>query len=364
MVTVIVGGQFGSEGKGKIASYLALKENVDICVRTGGPNAGHTVDYNGFKHVSRQLPSGYINPETRLLIGAGGLIDLDLLKKETTILATRYPGIEKRVIVDGEAVVLNEHSASNERDLGMSDRLGSTQTGTGAAMIEKMWRDTRKCKLYRNEKTKYYASTCGSVYINNAINNRGSVILEGTQGFGLSIHHGGFWPYCTSRDTTAAAVCSEAGVSPMVVDRVIMVVRTHPIRVGGNSGPLRDEIDWKTVLGEAKWPDTSGLEITSVTKKVRRVGRFDWELFKKAVAANRPNSIAVHGADYLDYANQGAREWDQLTPEAQEFIVTLEMVAGCSVHYIFTGPKNEDIIDRTGSKLAESRVVVEDISAD
>src|SRR5262249_15384280 len=120
------------------------------------------------------------------------------------------------------------------------------------------------------------------------LDRRKRVVIEGTQGFGLSLLQGGYWPKATSRDTTAAGFLTEAGLSPLDVDDVTMVIRCHPIRVAGESGPLTDETTWRQIAAEGGLP-VAHQEFTTVTKKVRRVGRFDPHLVRRAIQVNKPN---------------------------------------------------------------------------
>lgn len=127
------------------------------------------------------------------------------------------------------------------------------------------------------------------------------IVIEGTQGFGLSPINSKFHPFCTSRDTTAGAFVAEAGLSPLDVENVIMVIRSLPIRVGGNSGELANEISWKQVAERAK-ANVDLTELTSATKRIRRVGNFDADLVKQAITVNNPNMIVLNHADYWDYS--------------------------------------------------------------
>ena len=134
---VVVGGQFGSEGKGKISAFITLKENIDICVRCGGPNSGHTfVDQDGENKVLRQLPTGYVNPRTRLLIPAGALIDPLIVRNEMDTF-----GIDPaRVGIDRKCFVIREGDREAERALGLRERLSSTLCGVGAAASRRLLR--------------------------------------------------------------------------------------------------------------------------------------------------------------------------------------------------------------------------------
>ena len=160
-----------------------------------------------------------------------------------------------------------------------------------------------------------------------------SILLEGTQGSGLSLYHG-LYPHVTSRDTNVAGCMAEAGISPSRVRRILMVVRPTPICVGnpdgeGTSGPLKHEVTFEEVAKSAKLDpvEVTKLEKTSTTKRDRRVGWFEWEQFRQACALNAPTDIVLTFADYIDAKNQSARRFEQLTQDTIKFIEELERVA-------------------------------------
>jgi len=342
-LTVIVGGQYGSEGKGKVTSYLALRDNVDIVVRCGGPNSGHTVDVGGQRYELRSLPSGFINPGTRLLLAAGCLINPEILLTEI-----KNTGIDpRRVGVDRHAGIISPSEGEEEGKLRLRDRLGSTLSGTGMGVANRVLRKP-EFKLAKDVPELHDYLTDVSAEVNSALDNGGKVLVEGTQGFGLSVYHSPHYPYATSRDTTASGFLCEVGVSPRMVTDIIIAIRTYPIRVAGNSGPLSDEITWEEVRKRSGYP-TAITELTTTTKKVRRVGLFDLALVQRAVTVNRPTKIALHGVDYLSYENKSVRRYEGLDTAAKKFVQELEPVLNVSVAIIGTGPANEELIDRTGT---------------
>jgi adenylosuccinate synthase len=162
------------------------------------------------------------------------------------------------------------------------------------------------------------------------------VIVEGTQGFGLSLLHGPHYPHVTSRDTTASGFASEVGLPPAMIKHVIMVIRTFPIRVGGDSGPMANEISWEEVQQIGGAP-TSLPEFTSVTRRLRRVGRFDSQLVIRACQYNQPTSLAVMGLDRLDHDNTAAASVDSLSIPAREFLANLEASLNTKVRWVGTG---------------------------
>jgi adenylosuccinate synthase len=178
----------------------------------------------------------------------------------------------------------------------------------------------------------------------SAVRQDKSIVVEGTQGFGLSLYHAEEWPYRTSRDTTAHSFLGEVGLGVRDYE-VIMAIRSYPIRVAGNSGPLPNEISWEDVERESGYPHPIA-EYTTTTKRLRRVARFDWSVVDQAFAANAPTQIALHGADYIDYANYGTTDWYNLTYATCQFIDRLETRLGMPVTLIGTGPTNEHIIDQ------------------
>jgi adenylosuccinate synthase len=351
---VVVGGQYGSEGKGKVAAFITKREDVDICVRCGGPNSGHSfVDENGKTIVLRQLPTGFINPRTRLLIPAGALIDPTVLMQEIEFLSLP----PSRIGIDRNCFVIEERDRLEEEALGLHERLSSTLCGVGAALSRRVLRgkDARLAKNVTGEHPwlAQYVTDVSSE-INEKVDQGKKVLIEGTQGFGLSLYHSENYPHCTSRDTTAASFLSEVGISPLRVTEIVVVFRTFPIRVAGKqAGPLKDEITWERIREESGYPHEI-TERTSVTKKVRRVGRFDWELAAQSIRFNRPTRIAINGLDYLSYANNGKREFSELTENARRFVGEIEGRFEVPVAYQGTGPSLAEILQpepaRVGSR--------------
>ena len=353
-VVVIVEGQFGGEGKGKITAHLCRTYNFDVAVRCGGPNSGHTITFNGKQIILRQIPAGVVNPNTKLFLPAGCLIDIDILFEEIEL----FNLTPERFKIDRNAVIISREDIEKERQSKLNERIGSTCTGVGFAVAKRVLRE-KDIKLARDiPELKHYLTNVSEELTQHKRQNR-KIIIEGTQGFGLSVYHSPYYPYATSRDTTASGFLSEVGISPLDVSDIIMVIRTFPIRVGGNSGPLPNEIDWKTIQLESGYPYEIK-EFTSVTKRLRRVGRFDMELVKRAVEVNSPTHIALMGVDYLDYRNKGVTDYDKLTDKTKSFISFLEKELGTKISFIGTGPADYEIIDllsRRGKEWMKVKVL-------
>ena len=225
-VTIVIGGQFGSEAKGKVISFLA--EEFDLAVRTGSPNAGHTVFDGGEIYKLQQIPATFVNKKCLLFIGAGALINPDILKKEVDRTDTI-----KRLFIDPQTGIIEEKHLFQEGEL--VQKIGSTGKGCGAALADRIWR--KDFKLAKDVLKDFQIANVAEM-INQGIDEGKNLLVEGTQGFGLSLYHG-IYPFVTSRDTNAANFLAEAGISPLLATDVILVIRTYPIMVSGNSGPLR-----------------------------------------------------------------------------------------------------------------------------
>ncbi len=338
-VTVVVGGQYGSEGKGKICAHLALTDGVDYMVRCGGPNSGHTVDVCGERYELKQVPSGFINPTTRLLIAPGALVNPRIFLEEVDLC-----GLDpSRVGIDENAGVIEEADIDEERVLDLRGRLGSTGSGVGSAVSRRVLRD-RDFRQAKDHPDLIRFTTSVRRELASAMRTDSNVVVEGSQGFGLSLYHAEEWPYRTSRDTTAHSFLGEVGLGVRDFE-VIMAIRTFPIRVAGESGRLEPEITWEKVQSLSGYPHLVE-EYTTTTKRLRRVARFDWGVVEEAVAANAPTRIALHGSDYIDFKNRGADSYGDLTSSARAFVEEIEARTQVPVSFIGTGPTNEEIIDR------------------
>ena len=338
-LTVLVGGQYGSEGKGAVAAKIA--NEYDVHVRVGSPNAGHTIYWNGEKHVMQSIPCGWINPNAVIVIGRGALINMKQLMKEIIHIQRYYPNFLDRLCIDGEAGILDEHFHEEEGgvDGEMHRRIGSTGEGVGPARIARLQRDPNKFRQFKDVVEEYGLEEC---YISNTpqylacMQDGGSnILIEGTQGSALSLLHS-HWPYCTSIDTNAAGIISEVGVAPSRVTNVLMVVRTYPIRVAGNSGPMKNEISWGELSSRI---GKTVSEKTTVTKKVRRVAEWDGELFRQSCILNSPTEVALMFADYVDPSLYGCDDIDVIFNSVKicKFIADNDLVD--KIKYIGTGPK-------------------------
>lgn len=314
-VVVVVGGQFGSEGKGRVAADLAVREtSPPLVVRVGGPNAGHcVVDNDGFEWKLRHLPTAAISrPDADLAIAPGSEVNPKLLADEIMAVEDTFGKgyITDRLYIDPEAtVIITAHIDSEDR---LKKRIGSTGSGVGAARAARVWRQAKRIGDIESEwsqrRTPWFAQ--------DWLRDGGTVIIEGCQGYGLGLH-AGHYPYCSSANFRAIDMLGMSGISPwdpgVSALQVWVVMRTLPIRVGGDSGPLYMETSWQ----EKDLPE----ERTTVTNKVRRVGEWDKSLAYEAIQANGGHvAVALTMVDHVRRDLEGQTEWTpQIDDVAKEY---------------------------------------------
>lgn len=340
MVTGLVGAQFGSEGKGLVAYEVAWDYNIHV--RTGGPNAGHTFYHLGEKYVARSIPVGWVNPNALVIIGAGAVLDLDVLEEEVKLITDAGWDLTPRLFVDRNATVITheQHHGEGGVNGNAHQAIGSTGEGVGLARMARI----NRTALLEDQRLVYESAYDATErlealginrpidtvsMLNDAIDKGSNVLLEGTQGSGLSLVHGP-WPYCTSADTNTGQQAVDAGISPSLVTKTILVARTFPIRVAGNSGPLPNE----TSFDEIGVPP----EFTTVTKKQRRIAKWHADTVRKAVTLNRPAEVVVTFMDYLFPEVAEATSWGDLSGEAKDWVAEQEKEIGAPVVGVGTGP--------------------------
>ena len=346
LVDVLIGGQFGSEGKGQVAAFLAPE--YELLVRVGGPNAGHQVWNKARPDTFHHLPSGTnTSPNSRLLIGPGATVNPGNVVAE----AAEFGVSDQRLSIDPNAMTIEASDIAEEARL-IKD-IASTGQGVGSAAARKVLR-TNACPTVRLAKhvpeLKPFLRSSRDV-LDDAYAAGDRVLFEGTQGTGLSLHHG-YYPYVTSRETSVSGCLAEAGIPPRRVRRVIMVCRTYPIRVqnptNGTSGPMGLEISFEDIAKRSGIPldELQKNERTSTTKRSRRIAEFDWPLLRRAASLNCPTDIALTFTDYFSIDNRDARRFEQLTEETILFVEEVERVSGARVSLIATRFHTRSIIDR------------------
>lgn len=330
---VVVGGQFGSEAKGAVTAAICnnkIDEDEEVTVvRVGGPNAGHSAaDPTGRIWALRQVPAGMVvHPDIRGVIASGSEIDPEVLHSEIAALEEAGHTVSDRLTISDAATIIEP--AHREREAELIGAIGSTGKGIGAARADRiMRRATTANQVLPSE----YIQPAADLErdLNRAVRrSTHQVVIEGTQGYGLGLHTK-YYPQVTSGNCRAIDVCAQAGVNPwgsIGNFRIHLVIRPFPIRVAGNSGPLHGETTWDD-LGQHP-------ELTTVTKKVRRVGTYDAGLVNDAIAANAPFvRLAVSMVDKVP----GAVKDGDLTDVGHAWLDELRKTHGVPIDWVGTGP--------------------------
>ena len=327
---IIVGGFFGDEGKGKIVAHVAFKDKPVIISRGGvGPNAGHTVQVGTQEYGVRMVPSGFVYRHAKLCIGSGVLVDPRVLKQEVERL-----DVKGRVFVDFRCGIITEdHIARDKGSAHLAKKIGSTGSGCGPANSDRVMRLSPQAKDLP-ELAEYLLDV--PKVIDDALKGGNVVLLEGTQGFGISLYYGTY-PFVTSKDTSASQIAADNGVGPTKINDVIVVFKAYPTRVG--EGPFSTE------MPAAKSDAMGILEFGTVTHRKRRIGGWDGGMARYSAMVNGCTQAAITGIDRVDKACFGVTEYGKLTKKAKEFVKMAEADIGCPVTLISTGPEISQIID-------------------
>jgi len=369
---LVVDGQFGSTGKGLIAGYLAWKYRPEILGTTNGPNSGHTcVDVVGSEarsFVAKALPSPailnawYDDYNPLVVVGPSASFHLNRMLEEITAcnLNPENLWIHKRA-----GVVTQAHREAEASPETGTKHLASTGQGGGAFLADKIMRrpglklagDYEELKDYIGNNTNIQA-----IFLMNRLKNGATALHEGSQGFSLDINHGHSYPQCTSRQCTSAQCVADMGIAMKCIGDIYMVIRPYPIRVGnvvedgktvGFSGghyPDQQEIDWQIVGTSAGMPQDeidalNKRELTTVTKRLRRVFTFSEIQLREAAAINGATKIALNFSNYLDYNVYGVNTITGLTPKVFQFIERVEKVSGVKVALVGTGPRVDQVVE-------------------
>jgi len=342
-LTIVVGAQFGGEGKGNITSHLAKNPKVcGVAVRVGGTNAGHTSVIDGTAINAHQIPVPcFVRPDVIGVIGAGGLVDTGVLRSEIE-MCQRLRGWMPTIHIDWNATVIEKKHRDAEIDL--NNQWGSTCSGTSAALADRAMRRAKLWKEMQATLGAEYSTVEGCdtpIKLIDAIEAGYPVLLEGTQGFGLGVSDGCHYPYCTSKNVSPMALLADAGLSwrtPSSIE-VILCVRSYPTRIGGNSGHLKGEVDWEYMKRV-----TNGYvlqaERSTFANKVCRIAMIDYEDLGRTAEICKPTAVALTFFDYWYPGISNATCPLKLTSFMKDKIKEVETVVGCPVKYIGTGPSS------------------------
>jgi len=368
---VVIGTQWGDEGKGKVVDFLA--QNAQIVVRfQGGPNAGHTVCWGKHKLTFHQIPSGLLHPRIKGIIGCGCVVDPYRLQDELRLLKKDGKDVGNRLLIDRRAHIIFPYHKALDRlqETQLAEKkIGTTGQGIGPAYLDKYARvgiragdllnedlfmeklrrnvaaaNFRLMELYQAEPISFKELAQevrvvsknltamigdGTVMLDRALRADKRILFEGAQGTHLDIDLGTY-PFVTTSSTGVAGAATGSGISPLWLEEAVGVAKVYTTRVG--AGPFPSELD----TAEASMLRELGAEYGATTGRPRRCGWFDAGLVRAAVRYNRLTALVLTKLDVLDslkeikvcvgYRYQGKRilEFDPfLAPELEPDYISL-----------------------------------------
>ena len=401
--TLILGLQWGDEGKGKIVDNLS--ESIDIVCRfQGGHNAGHTIKVNGQKTVLHLIPSGILHNNTKCLIGNGVVLALDALYKEIKHLEEKNISFQDRFFISSACALILPTHITLDKVKDKKESIGTTGRGIGPAYEDKIGRrairfgdlgDLKLLKEKINSLVKYHNRLLENIYkhephnaeevfndvvkykelydkysidsqetMHQWIKNDQSILFEGAQGTLLDIDHGTY-PYVTSSSTTAGGVSTGLGIGPKFIDKIIGITKAYTTRVGEGPFPTELHDESGSMLAE------KGNEFGATTGRPRRCGWLDLVLLKKAIFINSVTDLCITKLDVLDemqeikvcidydngfpvYKNfegwltktEGISVFSDLPEKARLYIQFIEDFVECNASIISTGPSRNQTILR------------------
>ncbi len=333
-IRIITGGQYGSEGKGSYIHHIAGQYKTHV--RTGGPQAGHSIKMgDGTVYKLTTVPVGAFTRGTVSLIAPTSVLDLDRLFEEMAwayhVNGDRYP----LVIVDPRCTVLIEGDKELEENSDITARLGSTAHGVGAARVRRIDRRAETADFFRSEILRTGAIVEDTIPLVRNITE--GVLIEAAQGQLLSLFSGAY-PFCTSAECGPAQAFVDAGFPLYMADRVQStgIFRTLPIRVGGNSGPMGGtEMSWDTVA--ELYGDHIAEERTTVTNKIRRISTWDPAEVARSVAWTQIDDAVLTFVDYPFPEIAGTVSRGSLPPDVLTYVKTRALQIGVPIVHIGTG---------------------------
>ena len=371
---VLVGLQYGDEGKGKITDMLS--ENYDIVARyQGGNNAGHTIFYNGEKVVLHLIPSGIIHDGIKNFLGNGMVIDPIALKEEILEVEKTIPNARERIFISENAHIITPKHRTDDHSNG---HIGTTNKGIGPAYRDKIYREGYMIKNFfrktPNELTDVILKVCGKDEVNDFVdgiqflsdlnivpsnwlrNQGGRILAEGAQGTMLDIDHGSY-PFVTSSNTVSSYSTVGLAMPPQSVEKVYGVFKSYLTRVG--NGPMVTELHDET----GKSIQEMGGEFGATTGRPRRCGWLNLDELKESVELNGVTNLIITKSDILSNMEEVKMfhegeyitfdGWDniEISEEIEDdnlniYLDYIEDVVGTPINIVSISPKRGGIIYR------------------
>lgn len=299
---IILGGQWGSEGKGKLAGYLYhTHPEIEITISDFTPNTGHTyIDEKGNKYISKILPIGALfNTVNTILIGPHAVFNVDRLMQDIEDCKK----INSRLHVFIHSLASTLTSKDVEFEVRSFNHISSTMQGSCSPQIAKMMRNPLSCSFAKDNKHLRHMVKNTQELAQVYLKQNKTILIETGQGFDLGLNHGYSWPYVTGRDCMLGRWLDNAGVHPKQLGDTIVALRTYPIRVGntegGYSGPCykdQTETTWENISENVGYDIR---EYTTVTKRMRRVFTWSNSQIKRMCSLIKPDYAFLNFVNYL-----------------------------------------------------------------
>ena len=331
-IDIVVGGQFGDEGKGQVCANLMAEKKYDFAVRVGGSNAEHRFcDQQNKRFCARVLPvAAWIDPKVKIFLGAGHVIGLDSLSAEIYSLEQKW-GCDQtnRIFIDPQAgVVAPAHMEENKKTWGR----GSTRQGIGTSVAHKVLRDGTYKLAKEYHKLQPFIKGKVNMQIHRMLEKHNKAgLLEGSQGALLSLDHG-YYPYNTSKNTTPASLLAQLGIGMKWTREIYAVYRCIPMRVPGESGPCAGrELSWEELESKLGFtiPDRSKKQTDS--REYERVFMWSWMEFGHSIVLISPTALVLTFKD-----------WYLGDTSFEQHVDKMEDIADCRMWMIRNGPNWEN----------------------
>ncbi len=348
-VDVVIGAQRGDEGKGNFCAYLGLYGDYSIGLRSASPQAGHSIHLDGKRVGIAHLPCAAVNPKLRILLGGASFISPKKLfyggqefrphTGETIELQAEIPTLKltpERLGIDINAKLVTAQHAEKEKQDQRLMKLGSIGSGVNMAKIDLIYKDAIFVSS-DPELKKFVTDTI--LEMNEALSKGKHILFETDHGIELCQHFGGYFPYNTARTINTSAYLGEVGLPPKAVRDIYLVIKPYVTAVA-KEAPLKNEITDETALRELLH---EGGESGSISGRIRRVGKFDEESFKRAIILSGATKIAISHLDLSPHAWQIMGFKDD-----KEFIKSIDQISSKTlqkpeISLVSHGPEINDI---------------------
>lgn len=351
-INIVMGGQAGSESKGKISAYLVDKFAINRIASNLSPNAGHVVVRDGVKTTTHHIPAGAVGTRlpgsTTVYLGPATLINPSIFRDEVRMVMENTQIPARNILVDDRInMIMPLHTAKEERTM---TKIGSTAQGVGECRSDQIMR-----RGHRAAERPEFWDELGVTLVKDVgehlryeLKMGRTVLYEMSQGFDLCMLHGVDPVYCTSRICNPQAALAEMGIPSRFLGDVYAVIRPYPIRVNnrdGSSGPYPStEITWDEVARRAGIKEGL-MELTTTTNLPRRVFEFSISQVRRMISICDPTYLCLNFANYIDATAYKVRKVEELPDKVNKFCEALAYEYSLPVAYVGTGPDHYEIVD-------------------